>query len=471
MILLAKLLCNQAHAVNTGVASRGLFHRPATQAYSVTLCVLLGAGVPLWGCGVKGPPLAPLVVVPIPVTEQEIRRFGGEVHLGFTLPTLNQDGTEPADLVRVDVYAMTTQPRLQPDRRLDLEEFKEAATLVASVGVRSQETPLGADPTGEAIDIRPGQGFPVDLTETLAATTLVPVDPWEDERDDEDDDETPESLVRLPLMTPPLPGPLQREYVVVSVSGRGHESEAPRVVVPLVESPAPPPAPTLTYTEAVIQLVWELPPGVRAAVQPPMTPTTGVGGSTTAPAAPPPLRSTPIVEWPVASRYDLYELVQIQDEPAARPLPVRLNTVPLTTTQYTDGRVEFGVERCYAVRTLDVVGGLDLRSRLSTETCVTFVDTFPPAAPAGLVAVGSDGSVGLIWQPNDEDDLAGYLVLRGLPPSETLQPLTSAPVQGNNYTDVSAEPGVLYVYAVRAVDSTTPSNISPLSNLDEATAR
>ena len=542
MILLAKLLCNQAHAVNTGVASRGLFHRPATQAYSVTLCVLLGAGVPLWGCGVKGPPLAPLVVVPIPVTEQEIRRFGGEVHLGFTLPTLNQDGTEPADLVRVDVYAMTTQPRLQPDRRLDLEEFEEAATLVASVEVRSQETPLGADPTGEAIDIRPGQGFPVDLTETLAATTLVPVDPWEDERDDEDDDEdddeTPESLVRLPLMTPPLPGPLQREYVVVSVSGRGHESEAPRVVVPLVESPAPPPAPTLTYTEAVIELVWELPPGVRAAVQPPMTQTTGVGGSTTAPAvpsvpsvpstataadapsttarsaaqtgtdtqvttpapagspaagqpvtpapsgspvagqpetpppvAPPPLRSTPIVEWPAASRYDLYELVQIQDEPAARPLPVRLNTVPLTTTQYTDGRVEFGVERCYAVRTLDVVGGLDLRSRLSTETCVTFVDTFPPAAPAGLVAVGSDGSVGLIWQPNDEDDLAGYLVLRGLPPSETLQPLTSAPVQGNNYTDVSAEPGVLYVYAVRAVDSTTPSNISPLSNLDEATAR
>ena len=636
MTPLAKLPCNQAHAVSTCFASslraqgrgttdrkrvqhgrflrsRGLCHRPATQAYSVTLCVLLVAGVPLWGCGVKGPPLAPLVVVPIPVTEQEIRRFGGEVRLGFTLPTRNQDGTEPADLARVDVYAMTTQPRLQPDRRLDLEEFEEAATLVASVEVRSQETPLAADPTGEAIDTQFGQGFPVDLTETLAAAAFVPVDPWEDERDDqddEDDDETPESPVRFPLMTPQLPGPLQREYVVVSVSGRGHESEAPRVVVPLVAPPAPPPAPTLTYTETVIELVWELPPGARAAVQPPTTSTTGVGGSATAPAAPsvpsvpstttpadaasttprsavqtpadatstttrsaaqtgtdtpvtipadatstttrsaaqtgtdtpvttpadatstttrsaaqtgtdppvttpadatstttrsaaqtgtdtpvtvpapagntaavqpatpppppaapPPLRSTPIVEWPPASRYDLYELVQTQDEPAARPSPVRLNTVPLTTAAYTDRRVEFGVERCYAVSTLDVVGGLDLRSRLSTETCVTFVDTFPPAAPAGLVAVGSDGSVGLIWQPNDEDDLAGYLVLRGLSPGETLQPLTPAPVPENNYTDVSAEPGVLYVYGVRAVDSTTPSNISPLSNLDEATAR
>jgi len=531
--LLAKVPFNQAHTVSSCLASRGLFQRPATQAYSVTLLVLLVAGVPLWGCGVKGPPLAPLIVVPVSVTEQEIRRFGGEVHLGFTLPTRNQDGTEPADLLRVDVYAMTTQPRLQPDRRLDLEEFEEAATLVTSVEVRSQETPLAVDPTGEEVDPRPGQGFPIDVTETLAAATLVPVDPWEDERDDGDDedddedhDETSESPVRFPLMTPPLPGPLQREYVVVSVSGRGHESEAPRVVVPLVEAPAPPPAPTLTYTEAVIELVWELPPGVRAAVQPPTTATTsttGVGGSATVPAAPsipslpstttpadasttarsaaqtgtdppvaipapsgspaagqpatpppaapPPLRSTPIVEWPPASRYDLYELVQIEDEPAARPLPVRLNTMPLTTPAYTDRRVEFGVERCYAISTLDVVGGLDMRSRLSTKTCVTFVDTFPPAAPAGLVAVGSDGAVGLIWQPNDEDDLAGYLVLRGVPPGDTLQPLTTAPVPENSYTDVSAEPGVLYVYAVRAVDSTTPSNISPLSNLDEAAAR
>ena len=144
---------------------------------------------------------------------------------------------------------------------------------------------------------------------------------------------------------------------------------------------------------------------------------------------------------------------------------------PLTTPEYTDQRLEFAVARCYAVSTLDVVRGLDVRSRLSAETCVTFVDTFPPAAPTGLIAVGTDGAVGLIWQPNDEEDLAGYLVLRGVPPGETLQALTPAPVPENNYTDVTAEPGVVYVYAVRAVDSTTPSNISPLSNQYEAVAR
>ena len=164
-------------------------------------------------------------------------------------------------------------------------------------------------------------------------------------------------------------------------------------------------------------------------------------------------------------------------------MPSPLNMMPLTTPAYADRRVEFGIaravferlfgaaERCYAVSTLDVVGGLDVRSRLSAETCVTLVDIFPPAAPEGLRAIGSDGAVGLTWQPNDEEDLAGYLVLRGVPPGETLQPLTPAPVPENTYRDTTAEPGVRYVYAVRAVDMVTPPNVSPLSNREENAAR
>ncbi|MCH7747767.1 MAG: fibronectin type III domain-containing protein [Acidobacteria bacterium] len=468
-----------------------------------TLLVGLVVMVQLWGCGMRGPPLAPFVLVPAPVTELAVRRIGGTVYVGFTLPTRNRDGTDPADLVRVDVYAMTTQPRVRPDRRLNLEEFEAAATLVASIEVRPWETPadaIAADPAGEPPDDpRPGQGFPVVVSETLAAATLVPVDPWEDERDDEeDDDETLETPVIVPpLMTPPLPGPLQREYVVVGVSSKGREAESQRVAVPLMMPPAPPPAPGVTYTEEVIDVTWELPPGARATVQ---APTTSTGGS--APGAPaagdasaatpadavantttgqtafetpgttpprPILPSRPIVEWPPASRYDLYEIVESHDGPPAMPQP--LNTMPLTIPAYADGRVEFGVERCYAVSTLDVVGGLDMRSGLSVQTCVTLVDTFPPAAPEGLTGVGSDGAVSLIWQPNDEDDLAGYLVLRGVPPGETLQPLTPAPVQENTYRDTTAEPGVRYVYAVRAVDTVTPPNVSPLSNQVENAAR
>ena len=56
-----------------------------------TLLVLLVGVAPRWGCGAKGPPLAPLVVVPVPVTELAVRRLGDEVYVGFTLPTRNRD--------------------------------------------------------------------------------------------------------------------------------------------------------------------------------------------------------------------------------------------------------------------------------------------------------------------------------------------------------------------------------------------
>ena len=517
----------------------------------VTLLVGLVVVAQLWGCGKRGPPLAPFVRVPVRVTELTVRRLGDEVYVGFTLPTRNRDGSRPADLARVDVYAMTTQPRVPPDRTLDLEEFEQAATLVRSIEVRGPATPAdapAADLAGESpVDPRPAQGFPVVISEALVPAILVPVDPWADEREEEaDDDETP---VIVPLMMPTLPGPLQREYVVVSVSSKGRERAAPRIAVPLVMPPVPPPAPVVTYTAEVIDIAWALPLGARATVQPPATSTdgsaTGAGAPSALPSRPivgppapsalpsrpivgppapsalpsrptvgppapsalpsrptvgppapsalpsrpivgPPapsalpsrpivaprvLASRPIVEWPPASRYDLYEIVESEGGPLTMPEP--LNTTPLTTPAYADRRVEFGLEssRCYAVSTLDVVGGVDVRSRLSAETCVVLVDTFPPAAPEGLRAVGSDGAVGLIWQPNDEEDLAGYLVLRGVSPGETLQPLTPEPVPEPAYRDTTAEPGVRYVYAVRAVDTVTPANVSPLSNQVEGVAR
>ena len=73
------------------------------------------------------------------------------------------------------------------------------------------------------------------------------------------------------------------------------------------------------------------------------------------------------------------------------------------------------------------------------------------------------GAVSLIWEPNEEEDLAGYLVLRGVPLGETLRPLTLEPVIENTYRDTTGEPGVDYVYVVIAVDTATPPNESPPS--------
>lgn len=459
----------------------------------------------LGGCGRKSPPLAPLVRLPAPVSELVIQRMGNEVFIGFTLPVQNQDGTQPADLERVDIYAMTVQPNLPADRRLNLEEFQEAAAIVTSVEVAPPSSVPPNEVEGRPVGDLPLQGFPVAFSEEITPSLLVPVDPWEEERrrrlDDEDDE--PKELVQLPLMTPSQPGPLQRRYAVVGVSTNGNESEpAERIAVPLVAAPLAPPSPVVTYGEEVVDITWGFPVGARRCVQDTTgtTPPPGVTGwagscgpeaatgrpvvatgPTDAPDGPMPLVrliSRPTFEWPPASRFDLFAFVESVDEQLVMPRSLNMN--PLLVPTYTEMRVEadgpemgprFGVERCYAVSTVDVVAGLDTRSALSVPTCVTFLDTFPPDAPTGLTAVGSDGVVSLIWQSNQEEDLGGYLILRGAASGETLQPLTARPVLENTFRDTSAVPGVRYVYAVRAVDDATPANVSLASTEVEAVAR
>ena len=62
------------------------------------------------GCGMRGPPLPPLVVVPAAVTVLEIQRVDDDMFIRFEVPSANSDGSEPADLERVEVYALTTHP-------------------------------------------------------------------------------------------------------------------------------------------------------------------------------------------------------------------------------------------------------------------------------------------------------------------------------------------------------------------------
>jgi fibronectin type 3 domain-containing protein len=150
--------------------------------------------------------------------------------------------------------------------------------------------------------------------------------------------------------------------------------------------------------------------------------------------------------------------------------PALVNTAPVEAPSFTDPRVEFGVARCYAIRTVQSRGAVTIESPLSPATCVTAVDTYPPPAPTGLVAVGSEGGVSLIWEPVTAPDLAGYLVLRGVE-GEALKPVTASPVVESTYRDTTTQPGVMYIYAVVAVDKATPSNASPESNRGRESAR
>ncbi len=92
---------------------------------------------------------------------------------------------------------------------------------------------------------------------------------------------------------------------------------------------------------------------------------------------------------------------------------MRLTRTPIEETSYADSRIEWGSTRCYTVRTVETIGDLTLESDAPTPDCETLKDTFPPAAPKDLRLIATEGVISLIWEPNSEKDVAGYLVLRG----------------------------------------------------------
>ena len=64
------------------------------------------AGFVCVACGQKGPPLAPIVYLPRPVTELVVKRSENDIVLRFTVPTLNTDGSGFAVLQSL-VYSTT----------------------------------------------------------------------------------------------------------------------------------------------------------------------------------------------------------------------------------------------------------------------------------------------------------------------------------------------------------------------------
>jgi len=423
------------------------------------------AGLAVPGCGKKGPPLAPLVRTPGRVMDLAARRQGDSVALTFTVPAANLEETRPADLGRVEVYAYTAM------NEGDVRDTK-SMTLVATVPVRRPPEPGDEAKAGQPpAPLEPGedQGAVVTVTERLDAWMLTPV--------------TPDVKKAVPVVPPeprawfdtplamPLAGPVARPeahryYLVYGVSWRGSRGGAsPRPAVPLTTPPPAPAQPRIEVKESGVVVNWSAPPGARLPYQEPAEGTVLASRSRGLESAPP-------------ATYSVYLVPPPRPATGAGPTagaagkaPAPLTEMPVKALTWTDERVEFGAERCYAVRTVLTQGSVSVESDASPVACVTPRDTFPPPAPTALAGVAGEGAISLIWQGVDAADLAGYLVLRGEAPNGALTPVFEAPLRETTYRDGSAKRGVRYVYAVVAVDRATPGNRSALSNKVEETAR
>ena len=149
-----------------------------------------------------------------------------------------------------------------------------------------------------------------------------------------------------------------------------------------------------------------------------------------------------------------------------------INKEPQATLTFPDD-VEFDRrQRCYYVRAVRGTGAQRVEGEASLPACDVPFDDEAPAAPTGLTASAEEGSISLRWEPNGEEDLGGYLVLRRDPGSDTLRPLTSTPIAMTEFTDSPVTAGQMYTYLVQAVDKQTPKpNVSDGSMEVVVTAR
>jgi hypothetical protein len=467
------------------------------------------------------------VYLPRQVTDFSAKRVENEVVVQFTVPTLNTDGSGPADLRRVEVYAHTG-PLPTP------ADFLKYGTIVSSIDIASPPEPGPAEPEEKPAN----EGEAVPKQETIPAATagptlteqgwLISVREMLTDKHREIGPMPPTRPLPPPLPNAPVierletPGtvnfelPPTRFYTAVGVSrSRGRRGPyAGPLRVPLLDPLSAPEKVDVAYTEAAISLTWPAQPEDSRA---PVAASVAPAAETTPPAAEPPasqpvpqvrvnqetagtvelfadvetdgtedvLRGRAAAAPAVAAKpppapaprfgYNVYDAISTPNAPAESGAPVApvmpLNKALLTVTTFSDPRVEFGVERCYLIRRVEMAGSIAIESAPTAPICVTPVDTFSPAAPKNLQAISGGAGVSLLWEANAEVDFGGYLVLRAEAPDDKLSPLTPAPIADTSFNDTTVRRGRTYVYEVVAVDKSMPANQSAPSNRVEETIR
>jgi hypothetical protein len=444
--------------------------------------VLIAVAALAFACGRKGPPLAPLHLVPTAPPNISVMRVGSEAQLRFDVPGTNQNGPGPVAIDRVEVFAATVAAgAARPSNR----EFLTPKYRIATIAIKPPPVEGEAPPEEPTADPRPSPGQRTTFAETMTEKTIEPVFttpapkpsapagaattgvPTSAAAPSSNTAGQPGSIPPVPELPPaiesvpelpdaagaiapvgslPEPKPLgvsglpgesvpapsgpaypARIYAVRGVTKSGRPGPpSTRVELPLVDPPAQPPAPQAAATETAIVLTWPTPA------------TTGR---------------------PIA--YNIYKTGS-QDP---------INGAPVAEGKYERGGITFGTEECFTLRAVQKFGAVTLESGPSAPVCLTPRDTFPPAAPKGLSIVAGTGTMNLGWDANIEADLAGYVILRGEAPGDTLQPLTPAPIAATSYEDKTVKPGVRYVYSIVAIDKALPPNRSAPSARVEETAR
>ena len=431
--------------------------------------LVLGATL---ACGKKGPLLPPYVRQPAAAEITDARRVGDDVYVTIAVPTADIDGATPASLATIEVWAVTaTTP--PPAGAIPRD-----ATLVSTIEIARDAEP--GDRSGTVVpDPATGalQGTTITIRDTLTSEELASQEaPAVGEKPASPEDAAATSLS------------LQRYYITVPRSARKRVGLLSAIKeVPLAFVPDRVPAVRVAMSGHDVVVQWDPSGGILGwllerplAPEVPLAMPTPPAPSPRPPAlAPTPGAVSPAEPAAAASTsptvgptfYNIYRdvapdpLALTTPGDAPRPWAVTpatpINPQPVADLMFADAEVPFDErERCYYVRAVRGSGARQVESEPSDRTaasCIVPVDLVPPVAPTGLSATALEGEVQLRWEPNGEEDLRGYIVLRSEAGDDTLVELTrDRPTTETRFTDDTVVAGRMYTYVVQAVDTRTP---------------
>jgi hypothetical protein len=415
-------------------------------------------------CGKRGAPIPPNVRIPAAVAKIDATRLGNDVYVTLTVPSTNIDESLPIDIQRIDVYGYTGRSAPPTARFVELGGVVASIPVVAPPKVDEDAPPPPApDPSKGALP-----GSAVTVVDRLEEDELIEGRVYID----------PKAVA--PAL-PPVPADrapsLRRFYLAVPFSVRGRPGPGMQAELALTALPVPPSEVRATYDSSGISLTWDPSGGLLGFLLDRVLPPEPTPFVASAQAPPKPAQQSSDATVPAGpTTYNVYREVAPDElelpiasvrPPGTTVVPKPINANALAATSAFD-ELLLGRPRCYTVRAQRGT----IMSEPSPPTCVTPIDIFPPAAPVGVAAVPSEGGISLIWEPNSELDLDGYLVLRREAGDATLRQLTPTPLAEARYRDTSVESGKRYIYSVVAVDTQVPlPNVSAESERVEETAR
>jgi hypothetical protein len=405
------------------------------------------------GCGKKGPPLLPYVRQAAAAEVTSALRVGDDVYVTVAVPTANVDGSTPASVQHIEVWgatAATPPPQSQ---------FTAIATHVATIPVARYADP--GDRSGTVVpDPKTGalQGQSVTVRDSLTADEMKPTSAKAPAGK-----QAKETTSPSPTAAAADPAVLHRYYMTIPISDRKRPGAPSKVVdVPLAPVPDKVAFVSARMDGRMVVLEWDSSGGVFGFL---------LGRTLPGEQSPVDERPDPAAKAPAAAAsgptlYNVYR--EPMTDPLALPVSpaasspwasnpeVPLNPQPQATLSFAE-EVPFDERpRCYYVRAVRGTGAQRVESESSGRACAIPVDTEPPAMVTNLLPTPEEGRIVLRWDPNGEEDLQGYIVLRSAAGDDTLQQLTTPPITRTGFTDDTVMPGETYKYVVHAVDSRIP---------------